>query len=292
MQQMGHWDDFSEKMIRSGQDLVPGLRVRRVVCRCDKSSASGLGALQYTRYPYFKLVLSGSMTLRTPQQSEVVLRKDDVAFFSGNSYVNLFYEKKVRFLRITMAPNHTHLGIECIDPHHPLIGGAALGALESRSIELPRPALIERLLERMEFWGRDVVDGTAAHLAAVFLAELGRWAAMMSEPAPSLIRRLEQFIALNNHRPINLGSAAENFGLSTRHVTRLLRRNGGASFNARLQAERFAHARELLGSTALPIEQVALACGFTSARYFAQAFRRNEGLSPSQWRRHRLPGTE
>jgi AraC-like DNA-binding protein len=284
---MGRWDAFAEKLIHSGQDPAPGLRVRRAVCRCDKTPAPGIGSLQYTHSPCFKLVLSGSMILRTPQQAEVVLRKDDVVFFSSNSYVNLFYEKKVRFLRITLAPGHTHLGIECIDPYHPLIDGSSLGALESRLIELSRPALTERLLERMEFWGRDATDGTAAHLAVVFLAELGRWAAMMNEPAPSLVRRLEQFIALNNHRPINLGSTAENFGLSTRHVTRLLRRNGGASFNARLQAERFAHARELLGGTALPVEQVALACGFTSARYFAQAFRRNEGLSPSQWRRRK-----
>ncbi len=50
---------------------------------------------------------------------------------------------------------------------------------------------------------------------------------------------------------------------------------------ARVRAER---ARELLAATQLSVAKVARLCGFRSAQRLATVFRKQEGLSPTQWR--------
>lgn len=45
-----------------------------------------------------------------------------------------------------------------------------------------------------------------------------------------------------------------------------------------------ARAQRLLRETAMPVKQVAWACGFASPGYFAQCFRQQQGLAPQAWR--------
>ena len=50
----------------------------------------------------------------------------------------------------------------------------------------------------------------------------------------------------------------------------------------RVQLER---ARQLLGESDLPLEEVAASCGFSSCKYFGDAFRREQGVRPGAFRR-------
>ncbi|WP_165679541.1 helix-turn-helix transcriptional regulator, partial [Metapseudomonas otitidis] len=49
-------------------------------------------------------------------------------------------------------------------------------------------------------------------------------------------------------------------------------------------ARRLAHARHLLAHTTLPLGEVALACGFSSASHFSNRFRRALGGTPGEYR--------
>ena len=51
-----------------------------------------------------------------------------------------------------------------------------------------------------------------------------------------------------------------------------------------LNEYRLKHSIELLKNTDMTITEIALACGFSGASYFAEAFRRDSGKSPSEYR--------
>jgi AraC family transcriptional regulator len=51
-----------------------------------------------------------------------------------------------------------------------------------------------------------------------------------------------------------------------------------------LMRMRIRRARELLASTALPVATVAKQCGFSRANYFAEAFTRENRVSPAEYR--------
>ena len=85
----------------------------------------------------------------------------------------------------------------------------------------------------------------------------------------------------------NLDRLAERAGLSKFHFDRLFKSATGMSpsryhINLRLDA-----ARRLLRETKKSVMAVALDVGYTNASHFAQLFRRETRLSPSDYRRQR-----
>lgn len=76
-------------------------------------------------------------------------------------------------------------------------------------------------------------------------------------------------------------SVASRFGISTGHLTRIFREEGGTGFSRFLCEIRLREAERLLRSTALSVQEIALQCGFTDAGYFSRLFRHRYGRPPS-----------
>ena len=52
---------------------------------------------------------------------------------------------------------------------------------------------------------------------------------------------------------------------------------------------RIEHARELLESTNLPIEEIGLSCGYPDINFFSRVFKKYVGVSPSNYRKQIIP---
>ncbi len=77
---------------------------------------------------------------------------------------------------------------------------------------------------------------------------------------------------------------AEKLGMSTRTLRRRLKEEGG-NYRALLDEIRFGLAREYLGKTNLPMEEICGLLGYSESGNFSHAFRRWSGQSPRDWRR-------
>jgi AraC family transcriptional regulator, regulatory protein of adaptative response / DNA-3-methyladenine glycosylase II len=77
---------------------------------------------------------------------------------------------------------------------------------------------------------------------------------------------------------------AERLGVSDRHLRRIFLAVHGVTPLQYVQTRRLLLAKQLLTDTALPVAQVALACGFKSLRRFNAAFADNYRMSPSRLR--------
>jgi transcriptional regulator GlxA family with amidase domain len=96
----------------------------------------------------------------------------------------------------------------------------------------------------------------------------------------SIIELMESHLA----EPLSLVEIAEEADLSRRQVERLFRQEMGRS-PARYYLEiRLDRARHLLVQSALPVVEVAVACGFVSASHFSKCYREVYGRSPQQER--------
>lgn len=101
----------------------------------------------------------------------------------------------------------------------------------------------------------------------------------------SIIELMESHLA----EPLSLVEIAEEADLSRRQVERLFRQEMGRS-PARYYLEiRLDRARHLLVQSALPVVEVAVACGFVSASHFSKCYREVYGRSPQQERAGRKP---
>ena len=93
-----------------------------------------------------------------------------------------------------------------------------------------------------------------------------------------------EMMEANLSEPYTLIEIAKNAGLSRRQIERLFRHHMGRS-PARYYLEiRLDRARHLLLQSALPVVEVAIACGFISASHFSKCYRELYGKSPQQER--------
>ncbi|MDH3770298.1 MAG: GlxA family transcriptional regulator, partial [Nitrospirota bacterium] len=96
---------------------------------------------------------------------------------------------------------------------------------------------------------------------------------------PKLIAAIEMMES-NVEEPLNQEMLARYIGLSRRQLERLFRKHLGrtpAQYYLELRLER---ARHLLYQTAMPIMNVAFACGFVSASHFSTCYRQMYGKTP------------
>ena len=95
---------------------------------------------------------------------------------------------------------------------------------------------------------------------------------------------------LDNHPLTSKGSLtlddlAERFYINKFYLARLFREQYGSSVINYLLYLRISRAKELLRFTEMTVEEVGARCGMPDANYFSRAFRKIEGMSPSEFRK-------
>lgn len=91
----------------------------------------------------------------------------------------------------------------------------------------------------------------------------------------------------NLHEPLSLDELASHASLSRRQLERLFQRYLDCPPSRYYMDLRLARARQLLLQTAMPVTDVAIACGFVSPPHFAKCYQERYARSPSNERRQR-----
>ena len=84
---------------------------------------------------------------------------------------------------------------------------------------------------------------------------------------------------------LSVSSIADTLGVSTAYLRREFAAAYGKSPISFLKEVRISNAQNLLRSEYLTVSEIAEHCGFRSASYFIQDFRRATGKSPGEYRR-------
>lgn len=141
--------------------------------------------------------------------------------------------------------------------------------------------LCSRILEEFKMFGATpLVD---AYIAA-FLHLVDRvWGKGVPVPHDS-IDTVVQHISTNYATEITLDSLAEIACVSKTHLAHLFRTKMGTSPLRFLHQVRIETAKRLLGTSQMPVHQVASQVGFADPLYFSRAFRLATGQSPRAYR--------
>jgi len=102
--------------------------------------------------------------------------------------------------------------------------------------------------------------------------------------APTLRRRLVDYIEANLSQPIRLKELAAIADLSEFHLQRMFQLTCGVSPYNFIMSRRIDRARRMLAGTE-PIAQIAAACGFSSQSHLTRLFKATTGTTPFAYRR-------
>lgn len=99
-----------------------------------------------------------------------------------------------------------------------------------------------------------------------------------------IIRYLQEHL----DKEISLNILADEFHLSSQYISQLFKSEIGVNFLAYLTNIRMERAKKLLLATSLSIGEISEKCGYADYRVFTKAFKKEEGSTPSQYRRNFL----
>lgn len=102
-----------------------------------------------------------------------------------------------------------------------------------------------------------------------------------------VIREMKLYARENFRNPIKLSDRAERYGYNEKYIGRLFKSTTDVSFSNYVNRLRLNHAKNLLLSTEKSIIEVALDSGFENVTYFNRCFKRELGLTPTEFRRQR-----
>ncbi|GEM_PF-3353797 len=131
-------------------------------------------------------------------------------------------------------------------------------------------------------------SGTISDVISVFQESLQRLFALSLKPAETSqkfrLEMVQKYITENFSRPLRLEEVARANGFSVSVMGRGFKKITGMGFSAYLRKIRVERAKELLGSTALPIAQVSQECGFNNLQYFFDVFKKTTRMTPQEFR--------
>ena len=104
-------------------------------------------------------------------------------------------------------------------------------------------------------------------------------------PSNPSVRAALQYVEERLHEPLHLRDVAEHVHLNPSYFSALFKEQTGLTFSEYVARSRIRKAKQLLLSTALPVEDIAERVGYRTAKYFIKVFRDYEGVSPSRYRR-------
>ncbi|MEN0106902.1 MAG: AraC family transcriptional regulator [Pseudomonas sp.] len=161
---------------------------------------------------------------------------------------------------------------------------------ESTFVDDPQQAALFRQLTALN-WdepGERLLTSSLAHemIGHALLNQVGQRHDLRLKGglAPRLRRQLRDYIEAHLSEAISLGQLAGLAALSEYHFARMFRESFGVPPHRYLLARRLVRAQQLLQETALPLGDVALACGFASASHFSNRFRSALGATPGEYR--------
>lgn len=84
---------------------------------------------------------------------------------------------------------------------------------------------------------------------------------------------------------ISLDDLSHQFFINKYYLTRIFKESYGSTINTYILAKRITRAKQLLRFSEMTIDEIAAAVGMQDANYFSRAFRKLEGISPTEYRK-------
>lgn len=95
---------------------------------------------------------------------------------------------------------------------------------------------------------------------------------------------IKEIILSEIQSPPTIEKLSTHINVSPSRLRQLFKSETGIPFGKYVQLLQLEHARELLGTTFMRVQEVGVACGFHNQNYFNRVFKEKYNLTPQKYR--------
>ena len=166
----------------------------------------------------------------------------------------------------------------------PCFISVAIGSPVESLSELPKSlGHARRVMRHMDVAGRNLILGYRDIEAG---PDEGKKPGARQSKYSAIMEKSREYIGGHySDGSVSLNSVAEYVGPSPNHFSAIFSQETGETFIEHLTATRLGKAKELLSSTSAKASEIAYMVGYNDPHYFSYVFKKNVGISPSDYRR-------
>lgn len=99
-----------------------------------------------------------------------------------------------------------------------------------------------------------------------------------------IVQLVINYIQKNYASPLDLSILSEHLGFSSSYLTKIFNKHKGLTPSKYIRNYRMSIAQQLLANSELPVNDIALAVGYTDPFHFSKSFKAETGVSPTIYR--------
>ncbi len=104
------------------------------------------------------------------------------------------------------------------------------------------------------------------------------------ERSNDIIKTAMEYIKDNYSKEISLDDVSRQVNISPYYFSKIFKEESGLNFIEYLTNIRIDKAKELLSGTEMSIKEVCATCGYTDPNYFSRSFKKNVGVTPTEFK--------
>lgn len=112
------------------------------------------------------------------------------------------------------------------------------------------------------------------------------------EKTGSIIETAKNYIKNNYHKDISLDDVSREVNISPYYFSKLFKETTGENFIEYLTNLRMDKAKELLQTTECSMKEICVKTGYSDPNYFSRSFKKNVGVTPTEYKENRGKGQE
>ena len=112
------------------------------------------------------------------------------------------------------------------------------------------------------------------------------------ESSVDIIRNAKEYIENNYSKDLILDDVSKEFQISPYYFSKLFKKRTGSTFIEYLTMIRIEKAKQLLRNTSKSMKEICMEIGYSDANYFSRTFKKNVGVTPSEYKEGKEQTTE
>ncbi|MDT6979252.1 AraC family transcriptional regulator [Levilactobacillus zymae] len=121
-------------------------------------------------------------------------------------------------------------------------------------------------------------------LSKQFIRKIQQISNSPTSQSDSHFEKIERYITDHIHERLVISKIAQKFEITPEYLTSLFRKNEHITAIKYIHFLKISGAKDLLIRTTMSVKQVALYFGFTNIKYFYRLFKKETGITPSEYR--------
>lgn len=274
---MFFYNEYFPNIIENMETIKSPINIREIVYN-EVGSSYNIPAHTHSLFQWY-CVVYGNVSFSCNERLFTLQPDDSILISPGITRAPKYHNKSIGYFYVLFE--NYHLILDDLAEKIVTIPNELRFDLNTLINEINRPG--ENTYEFVEALVTRILIGLVRKTKSP--SQTGNLSTLNIQTQNEAFNQIDAYLRRNLYKNISREDLSKVFHISPSHLARIFRNTSGMTISKRLMQLRIDRAKQLLLESSLPISEISLQVGYTNFSHFTNIFRKETGVTPSDFRR-------